>query len=263
MTITTDHLRQMLRLRHTGQQWAFFEEVPDSTGVDKVRTADALAMNLWRSEGLHLHGFELKVSRADWRKEMQDPTKSHAIKRFCHRWWLVAPKDVAKLEEIPADWGWYTPTTNGLLRVQRAAAVLTPEPISDNFLASLCRQIYRANKPTEDKTIQTLKSEAYQRGYKDGHTAGKKSAKNDADLNEQMLERVRATIEQFEATSGVKINDYKAGSIGAAVNLVLYLGLEKIQAVISKMAADAKDHAKKWEDAQIAIADLLRQKGDR
>lgn len=260
MTITTEHLMVLLRHRHTGEQWTFFEEVPDSTGSDKVRTADALAMNLWPSQGRHLHGFELKVSRSDWLKEMQDFTKAHAIKRFCHRWWLVAPKGVAKIEEVPADWGWYAPTDAGGLKVMRQASLLKPEPISDAFLASLCRQVFRQNKPTEDKVIERLKSEAYQRGYKDGHTAGKKSATKDADLNAQLLERVRQTVTRFEESSGVKLNDYRAGNIGAAVNLVLYYGLEKIQMVVAKLAADAKNEADKWEGAQKAIAELLRPK---
>ena len=44
--MTTEQLMCLLRAKHTGQQWAFFEEVPDATGSAKGRTADALAMGI-------------------------------------------------------------------------------------------------------------------------------------------------------------------------------------------------------------------------
>ena len=33
------------------------------------RYADAIAMNLWPSRGLAVHGFEIKISRGDWQRE--------------------------------------------------------------------------------------------------------------------------------------------------------------------------------------------------
>ena len=255
--MTTEQLMCLLRAKHTGQQWAFFEEVPDATGSAKGRTADALAMGLWPSTGVHLHGFEVKVSRADWRKEMQDHSKAYAIKRYCHYWWLVAPRDVAKLEEIPADWGWYVPTDAGKLRVAKACTYLDPT-LTYDFLASLCRCIHRECKPTDQNAIDALKRVAYQNGYKDGHTAGRKSSKTDAELNTKLLERVRQTIQQFESASGVKVNDYHAGNIGQAVNLVLYHGVNKIQQVVARMAADSKQQADKWAETQRAIDALMR-----
>ena len=83
--------------------------------------------------GIHrrraLHGFEVKVSRSDWLRELADPTKADAWKRFCDQWWLVCPPEVARADELPSGWGWMT-YSNGKLRVRRHAPVATPEPMS-------------------------------------------------------------------------------------------------------------------------------------
>ena len=62
----TAELMKLLRGRHPAHCWAFFENVPNATGYAQRRTADAVAMALWPSLGLELHGFELKISRGDF-----------------------------------------------------------------------------------------------------------------------------------------------------------------------------------------------------
>lgn len=66
----TAELEVLLRERYQGRDWAFLLQVPDGTGMAKSRTADALAMGLWPSKGLNLHGFEVKASRSDWLAEL-------------------------------------------------------------------------------------------------------------------------------------------------------------------------------------------------
>jgi len=73
------------------------------------------------------HGHEVKVSRSDWLTELKDPSKAEAWKRYCDRWWLVAPKGVVR-DDLPEDWGLITTTKTGL-RVAVQAPVLDPEPL--------------------------------------------------------------------------------------------------------------------------------------
>ena len=75
-----------------------------------------------------LHGHEIKVSRGDWLRELQDPSKSAAWSRYCDRWWLVAPPGVARREELPAGWG-LMEVTGAALRVTVQAPRLHPEPM--------------------------------------------------------------------------------------------------------------------------------------
>lgn len=54
-----------------------------------------------------VHGFEIKVSRADWLSEHRTQgEKSAPWRSYCNYWWLVVPnKGIVKPEELPAGWG--------------------------------------------------------------------------------------------------------------------------------------------------------------
>ena len=55
---TSDDAKAALRLRCRPPEWALFFEVADSTGLaGHGRYLDAVAMNLYPSRGLELHGF--------------------------------------------------------------------------------------------------------------------------------------------------------------------------------------------------------------
>lgn len=83
-----------------------------------------------------LHGHEVKVQRSDWLRELRDPTKADAWRRYCDRWWLVATPGVAKPEEIPDGWGLIV---GGRVVIQ--APVLDPEPMPPTTRAALLRAV--------------------------------------------------------------------------------------------------------------------------
>jgi len=100
----------LLRKRHAakngnGPEWADVEKVRDAPGFDAMRTADAMALGLWKSGGHELHGFEVKVSRSDWRRELADPAKAEGWCEIVDRWWIVAPRGVVPRDELPATGG--------------------------------------------------------------------------------------------------------------------------------------------------------------
>jgi hypothetical protein len=68
-----------LRKKYPAAAWAFLEQVANGTGyAKKYRWADALAMGLWPSRGMELHGIEVKVSRSDWLRELENPARKLA-----------------------------------------------------------------------------------------------------------------------------------------------------------------------------------------
>ncbi len=129
-----------LRERHAGNEWAWFEEVPDGTGQSARRRADGVAMNMWPSRGLELHGFEVKVDRKDWRDEKEHPEKAEAVARFCDRWWLVID-DLKIIEghDVPLVWGILV-VANGKIVTHREAAKLEPQALTRSMVASLLRR---------------------------------------------------------------------------------------------------------------------------
>lgn len=145
-TWTAKNLLAKLRGRYPRQSWAFFENVPNGTGYSARRTADALAMCLWPSLGLALHGFELKVSRSDWLRELRQPEKAMELKRFCDHWWLVASSDdVVKNDPMPPGWGLMI-VRHGDLVVEVDAPKLEAAPLDRTFIAALVRKVARESK---------------------------------------------------------------------------------------------------------------------
>lgn len=90
-----------------------------------------------------LIGHEIKVSRSDWLVELRNPDKAQAWKQHCDQWWLVAPKHVARIEELPPGWGWSAPTRSGVLRTVSPAPPLEPVPLPADTTIALMRAIQK------------------------------------------------------------------------------------------------------------------------
>lgn len=74
------------------------------------RRADALYVSFFRSRGKMLVGHEIKVSRADWLHELDQPAKAEAWEPNCHAWYVVAPStQIVRPEELPEGWGLLIP----------------------------------------------------------------------------------------------------------------------------------------------------------
>ena len=89
----------------------FLTELTDD---QTARRVDALHIGFWASAGRRINGHEVKVSRADWLRELADPGKAGPWFDRCHCWWLVVPSTaVARPDELPEGWGLMVPGTRG------------------------------------------------------------------------------------------------------------------------------------------------------
>jgi hypothetical protein len=122
-----------------GGKHAVLFEVRNATGFDASRSIDAVTMSLWPSLGLELCGMEIKISRSDWLRELKEPAKASTTFEYFDRWYLVAPRDVAKIDEIPGPWGWIAPEGDKLVTLKKAPLAAEPKPIDRKFLASILR----------------------------------------------------------------------------------------------------------------------------
>ena len=156
--LTERDVLRLLRERHQAPAWGFLEHVANGTGRHQSRTADALAMSLWPSRGLELHGFEVKVYRGDWLRELADPAKADEIAARCHRWWVVAGDEsiVTQDDLFPQTWGLMV-VRDGALSVVREAPLLTPAALTWEFLAAILRRAAEAQvrpQPTTGARIR-------------------------------------------------------------------------------------------------------------
>lgn len=146
-----------LRLRYCAPEFAFFTKVMEGSGGGGQRV-DGMAMNMWSSRGYAVSGFEVKVSRADWLRELKSPAKAESIFGYCDHWYLVAPREAYKIEEIPEPWGVIdvlTSTKDAFgnvvpvsLRERKKAPKLNSKTADRGLLAMMLR---RGNQRIEDE----------------------------------------------------------------------------------------------------------------
>ena len=154
---TTPDVKAALRERYCKPEWAYFEEVANTTGVGGNRYADAVALNLYPSRGLTLNGFEIKVSRSDWLRELKKPDKAEqSIVKYCDHWYVVTLPDIVKEGELPSTWGLIL-YKDGKLREAVKAPKLEAKSLDRGFIAALLR---RANE-IDKETIDSLVNAAY------------------------------------------------------------------------------------------------------
>jgi len=204
-------------------EYAFLRQVRNATGFQqRTRTADALAMGLWPSRGMHLHGFEIKVSRSDWAHELKQPDKAEEIARYCHFWWLAVPDAaIVKDGELPHQWGLLECKSQAPKIIKQAPFVESPQPPTMMFFASLMRSV--AEDDTALADVQKLMQKEIWAAEERGRKRAVDEAKRDMDKQIEHTADLLKRVADFEAASGIRIDRYSAyfsGEIGAAVRMI-------------------------------------------
>ena len=124
-----------------GQRYAIATQVRSHASFYAQRTADFIAMDLWHSGHLDLHGHEVKVSRSDWLRELKEPAKADEFIPYLNRWWLVvADRAIVRDGELPEGWGLMA-MAGPALKVVRPAPRREAEPLTPSRLAALLRAV--------------------------------------------------------------------------------------------------------------------------
>lgn len=215
--LTTKEVESRLRATFAAPEYQIVFGVRNDAGFNATRTADAIAVGLWPSTGNLVLGFEIKVSRADWLRELKDPWKAEAIARFCDRWSVVLAKaDIIRPEELPPGWGVYVPYGQRTMKCTIQPKPRTPEPMPRGCLAALVKRISEA---PEANLLQRAINEARNEGKLDAQ----KERKSEVGSSESRLLALQGSVAEFEKLSGVKINEWGSKQIGVAVHLVIDL----------------------------------------
>lgn len=244
-----------LRERFCAPEYALFFEVANGTGSNIRRYADALAMSLFPSRGLTIAGFEIKVSRNDWRRELRNPHKAEeGIFKFCDFWWIVAPAGVVEKSDLPPTWG-LLELGEKKLRQAVDAPRLKPTPMTRNFIAAVLRRASEADEGIVDEAVR------------------RKDADREARFEERVEERVKYRVREFEQRLGaiqgierqlgISLTDYNAhegyGRIIKAIDATgvatQWRGLRELARSLSSMAENLQAHIAQFD----AIAPMIGQ----
>jgi len=229
---TSANIEKLLSNRFAPPAWAFLPQVRNGTGYARTaRTADAIAMSLYPSRGLYLNGFEIKISRSDWLNELKNPDKAEAIAKYCDYWWIVAPKDIVKIEELPSNWGLMIPfgATTKIVKEAKQLKSKNPDKL---FLAGVLRKAQEVITPTAE-----LREE-----HKKGYDLGKNNTESNFKWEKDEHKKLKQTVLEFEQASGVKIDTWQdSKEIGEAVKLVLNGEYLRIKKNLQRLLKNAED----------------------
>lgn len=244
----SSHIKALLRERFSIDEWVLAFEVAPETGGG-TRRADAVAMNMWRSRGHAIHGFEFKVSRGDWLRELKDPSKADAVAQYCDYWWLVIDGDnIIKDEELPEGWGLMIVVRDAKklpkgLRVKVKAPKLKAAPINKYFMASLFRSLGK---------VDSVEIAALARKEAD--------ALIEARTNDMKLQITRASrdyielnnkIEEIASLTGIQLDDWRMvpKDFAKAVQFVKACGISGAYGSIESLSKNLLEMHSKLESA--------------
>lgn len=153
-------------------EFAYLEHVRNGAAFNANRTFDAIAIALWPSRGLTIDGFEVKVSRSDWQRELAQPEKAEDACKLVDRFSIVAPRGVVLDGELPVTWGLLEVVGKRLLATKVAPSLRPPVParlstISRDFLVGILRSIPAAvPRVTAEGELRAAERKGHDEGYK-------------------------------------------------------------------------------------------------
>lgn len=238
--IRAEDIMAGMRKRYCAPEWALFFNVANGTGARAYRYADALGMSLFPSRGLELHGFEVKISKSDWKREAADPMKAETIAAYCDRWWVVTPDKLLENENIPPNWGWLSYDGRAFYTKQKAEKT-EAKALDRPFLAALLRRAHESN--------EGLLSMRLAEKYAGQEAEIQRRVDSEVERRTRSHKELKERVETFEKAAGIKIDGWRAEEIGKAVALIEATGVNNVYNGIPRLAknlrsaVDAMDRA--------------------
>lgn len=138
MSTETERILCLLERRFPAPEWASFRELPDGTGSAMRRRLDFYALNTWPSKGFRSVAVEVKISRADFRRELAHREKRQPAEQRANECYFAVPHGLVKVDEVPEGWGLFTADAGGL-RLRKNAQWREMEHLPRAFVAQLAR----------------------------------------------------------------------------------------------------------------------------
>ena len=127
-------------LRHIGARHVRFGPLWPSC------IADFLVLDTWGNYGEeHLRhpllGFEVKISRSDYLREIKALSKSEPFRKVCAEWYMVVSDPKIVRDDLPDGWGLLIAQGDGLRCVRKSATNPNPDPMPRGLIAGFMRAV--------------------------------------------------------------------------------------------------------------------------
>lgn len=148
--LTSNDLLDAVRSRYAPPEWHCEAEV--TLGG---RRLDVLALNMWGARRYCVVGFEIKVSRGDWMRELAAFHKAEEWVRVCDAFYVVTPPKLVRSDELPDGWG-HLELCGSRMFTRRIAARQNPVPttlpreVAARFITRLVQEREQFRRQTEN-----------------------------------------------------------------------------------------------------------------
>jgi len=124
-------------------QYSYFEELRIGTGHGKNKAQRIDFFVIDHYDGLLKTAFEIKVSRSDFKAELNKPFKKRAAMMFANEFYFITPEKLIKKSEVPMYCGLIEVTEKGFLREVVHAPHLDDCMPTWLFISSICRRVFK------------------------------------------------------------------------------------------------------------------------
>jgi hypothetical protein len=157
--LTAHDLVQAVRARYEPPEWHVEGEVTLAG-----RRLDLVALNLWGARQYRIVGFEVKVSRGDWLRELADYRKSEEWMAVVDTFYVVTAPKVIQSDELPEGWGHLELVgTRGGSRMMtrrhataRAPGATLPREVAARFLGRMAETLRQQDRGVESRARMQL-----------------------------------------------------------------------------------------------------------
>lgn len=198
--MTAHEVVRMIRARFEFPEWVVEEEVTLAS-----RRLDVLAFNQWAARGRVLVGFEVKVDRADWLREVRDFAKAEPAVQQCDSFYVVAPQGVLQLEELPAGWGYLEVQGDRLVTraypAKREPSLVMPRELAARFLTRFARRANDEERAAEHRERAGLRAEI-RKEVEERHARERQDERAE-------LQRLRGELDQLLKALGTREGEWR------------------------------------------------------
>jgi hypothetical protein len=172
------------------------------TAPESNRRADAVHVGLWQNRGAgRIDVCEIKTSRSDFLRELDQPAKAEAWWPYCTAFWLVVPHvSIAGPSDLPPGWGLMVPPGRG----RRFKVVVKPEERTPRLTVPLLLTLLKNTETTRTNTISRLRRDhASDTRKREEKLRMELAGKADPAVRDRLL-----LLDKLEARLGLPLNDY-------------------------------------------------------
>lgn len=189
-----DVIDVLARRRWPDSDYLLIPEAPQTSGR-QGRKIDLLVISLWASRGLERDAVEVKVSVADWHRELRNAEKADWWHQHTHRFWLATPAHLAPkvLDDLPTGWGLLSCAPDAVTVIERPKRRENPQEFTWPQTIGLMRA-------AADAGVGAL-----QRAREEGRHAGEEAGRARAlrEMGNGSQDELRKKLERFEEITGL------------------------------------------------------------